>query len=98
VGSNGTPYTTWVPLTSGAGLTNSFTLVSVGNAFCTNASIAAERTARGTVCDTTVDTTNARDYLKVHLGLGTNAGNTFENLTINVTFAFAGQNPTAHAF
>ena len=99
IGTNGTPYTTWVPLTTVAGLTNSFSMISVPNAFCTNAAgMAAERTARGVVCDTTVDLVNARDALKVHVGLGINAGNPFENLSVTVTFTFSGQSPPAHAF
>jgi predicted ribosomally synthesized peptide with SipW-like signal peptide len=102
----GTSSGTYLAIAPTSGTSGSFSLIANGNAFCiAGGSLAAERTARGTTCDTSLDTAGI-DHLRVHVSFPSTAGNTssiagnpsFLNQSATIVFSFTGQQPTAHGF
>ncbi len=91
IASGGTP----------AGSSGSISMLTGGkNAFCATGPTASERTARGTTCDTSVDSSGANpiDHLKVTVTLPSTAGNSLQNLSGTIGFSFYGQNPVQANF
>jgi spore coat-associated protein N len=77
---------------AGSNVIGSYSLISTGNAFCTNSAsqTAALRTSRGVTCDSTIDNVNAGDHLKVVVSFPSTADNTYQGLSTAIHFTLSG--------
>lgn len=92
--------TTTPVVAAGTNVLGTYSLISNGNAFCTNdaSQTSSLRTSRGVTCDSTIDNTNAVDHLKVVVTFPGGADNTYQGLSTAIHFTMSGSQANAVNF